>query len=46
MENGYDTFLTGISLKVNVIERLNFEPAHFEASVRHVNHYATGDPFL
>ena len=33
-----------ISLKVNVIAQLEFEPAYFEVSVQHLNHYATGFP--
>ena len=36
------TFPKDISLKLNVIERLEFELAYFEATVQHFSYYATG----
>ena len=35
------TFSKSISSKVNVIARLEFEPADDHVDVQHVNHYAT-----
>ena len=34
-------FHKGISPKVNVISRLEFEPAYFDVPIQHVSHYAT-----
>ena len=41
-ENGVHSFPEGISLKVNVISRLEFELADCDVAVQHVNHYITG----
>ena len=35
------TFVKGISPKVNVITRLEFELANYDVVPRHVNHYIT-----
>ena len=35
------SYPTGISPKINIAMRLEFELAYFEASVQHFNHYAT-----
>ena len=37
---GFDTFPKGISPKVNVIERLEFELVYFEHAVKPFSHYA------
>ena len=37
------TFPKGIKLKVNVIARLEFELAYYDAAVQKVRHYAMGD---
>ena len=41
-DNGVLILPKGISSKVNVITRLEFELVYFEAGVQHVSHYATG----
>ena len=38
-DQGVHTFLLGISLKVNIIARLQFEVAYFDDAVKHVSHY-------
>ena len=38
------TFNKGISPKVKIITRLEFELAYYDVAVRHVNHYTTGTP--
>ena len=38
------TFPKGISLKVNVIARLMFEPAYYDVAVQHISHYAVRTP--
>ena len=35
-----NTFLLGISLKVNVRERLEIELSYFEVAVQHLSHFA------
>ena len=42
-DEGIHTFFKGISPKVNVIARLEFELAYYDIIVQHVSHYATGD---
>ena len=39
-----DNFPEGISSKVNVTLRLEFELAHLEAAVQHCSHYVSGIP--
>ena len=43
---GFYTFPRGISLKVNVIEQLEFELTHFEAAVLHFSHYTIETPSI
>ena len=38
------TFPKGISPKVNVIARLEFELAYYDVTVHYVSHYDTGIP--
>ena len=40
----FKPFSRGISIKVNVIERLEFELAYFKAAIQHFNYYDTGTP--
>ena len=42
-DKGVHTFHKGISAEVNVIERLEFELAFFQAAVQHVSHLRHGD---
>ena len=42
---GVHAFSKGISPKVNVIARLEFELAFYDVAVQNISHYATGDPF-
>ena len=39
-------FPLGIILKVNVIERLEFELAYFEAGIKHFSHFTSGTSSL
>ena len=39
---GIRLFLSGISLKANVIERLEFALFYFKAAVQHFGHYVLG----
>ena len=39
VDKGVRTFLKGVSLKVNVTERLEFELDYFEAAVQHFSYY-------
>ena len=39
----FNTFPKSISLKVNVIARLDFELAYWDLAFKHVNHDTTGD---
>ena len=39
---GFILFLRGISMKVNVILRLEFEHIYFEAAIQNFNYYAMG----
>ena len=41
---GVHAFPKGISPKVNVIERLEFELAYYDSGVRRFNHYTTRTP--
>ena len=41
---GVRSFFKCISLKVNVIARLEFEKAYFVAAIQHFNHYTMGTP--
>ena len=41
----FNNFLKGTSPKVNIIARMEFEPAFFEAAVQHFSHYAMETPF-
>ena len=41
-DKGVHTFSKGISPKVTVKERMEFEPIYFVDNHQHVNHYATG----
>ena len=41
-EGGFMPFLRAISLKMNVIERLEFELVYFGAAFQYFSHYATG----
>ena len=43
---GFHTFPKGISPKVNVSVRLEFELTYFKAAVQHFNHYIKGFPAL
>ena len=43
-DNEIRTFSKGISLKMNVIERLEFELAYSDVTVLHVSHYTTDTP--
>ena len=38
------TFLKGISLKVNIIARLDFKLAYYDSPVQRFNHYTTRTP--
>ena len=40
-KKGVHAFLKSVSLKANVISRLDFELAYFEAAVEHFTHYAS-----
>ena len=40
-EKGVHTFPKGISLKVNVIARLEFELAYYDSAVQRFNYYST-----
>ena len=42
----FHAFPKSISWKVNMIARLEFELAYFEATVQHVSHYTTGTHFI
>ena len=41
-DKGVHTFPKGISLKFNVIVRLEFKIAYYDVAVQHVSYYATG----
>ena len=40
----FHTFPKGFSLKMNLIVRLEFKLAYFEAAVQYLSHYATKTP--
>ena len=42
LEQGFHTFLKGISPKINVESRLEFKLAYNNVTVQDVNHYPTG----
>ena len=43
-DKGVYTFPKGICPKVNVIARLEFEPANYDSVVQRFNHYTTKTP--
>ena len=42
MDKGVHTFTKGISMKLNVIERLEFELTYYNVTVEYGSHYTTG----
>ena len=44
MHNGVHTFPTGISSKVNVISRIEFELAYDDVTIQYISYYAKGTP--
>ena len=40
-DKGVHAFSKGICLKMNVIARLEFEPAYYDFAVKRINHYIT-----
>ena len=43
-DKGVHTFPNGICPKVNVIARLEYEPAFYDSAVHRFNHYTTNTP--
>ena len=39
------TFCKGISPKVNVMARLEFELVYYDVAIQHASYYSTGTPY-